>query len=407
MTVDRLGDLEEVLESLEELSLLGKLKKFEDKGKEYKSLLLLISRALDCDERHLERLIDICRRKTSVYFGGNIVNVGASFKELESRRFLGFRHHDILKEILTEIEREDLLAEIEDFEKRRNKTDAFERNKAQVVALAKGVGGRLMGVLNIKTACKVARMGLMLFTLRELLNRCTTYDQLFNFFEDCVLPADTQLIDVRGGCVCFTVQAGNRKGLTTLWQMYRDGTLKSRLYNLLVTDEMKNFAGGEENVELDVTIDEKEYEEALIELINATEGDGWTPQVIGRRLSDSVLSVGPKEGDASLTRLTQLEHTVRVLEERIEILERESRPPDEFWETASPMDEIPDEQAQYVNYQRLGIKHLSEDKWEYIKAYVDHIEVETESLITDTSDSGMGTQGTPSERGLDTGRQYI
>ena len=146
-----------------------------------------------------------------------------------------------------------------------------------------------------------------------------------------------------------------------------------------------------------------------------------------------MLSVGPKEGDASLTRLTQLEHTVRVLEERIEILERESRPPDEFWETASPMDEIPDEQgedmtiskyvsmdllgltysfahvfiAQYVNYQRLGIKHLSEDKWEYIKAYVDHIEVETESLITDTSDSGMGTQGTPSERGLDTGRQYI
>lgn len=120
-----------------------------------------------------------------------------------------------------------------------------------------------------------------------------------------------------------------------------------------------------------------------------------------------MLSVGPKEGDASLTRLTQLEHTVRVLEERIEILERESRPPDEFWETASPMDEIPDEQAQYVNYQRLGIKHLSEDKWEYIKAHVDHIEVETESLITDTSDSGMGTQGTPSERGLDTGRQYI
>ena len=131
MTVDRLGDLEEVLESLEELSLLGKLKKFEDKGKEYKSLLLLISRALDCDERHLERLIDICRRKTSVYFGGNIVNVGALFKELESRRFLGFRHHDILKEILTEIEREDLLAEIEDFEKRRNKTDAFERNKGK------------------------------------------------------------------------------------------------------------------------------------------------------------------------------------------------------------------------------------------------------------------------------------
>lgn len=85
LTIDLLGDLEEVLESLEELSLQGKLKKFENKRKEYKSLLLQISRALDCDERnHLERLIDICRRETSVDFGGNIVNVGALLKNLKA-----------------------------------------------------------------------------------------------------------------------------------------------------------------------------------------------------------------------------------------------------------------------------------------------------------------------------------
>ena len=56
-------------------------------------------------------------------------------------------------------------------------------------------------VLNLKTACKVAKTGITLFFLNELLNRCATYDQLFNVFRDCVLPANTQLIDVREGCV--------------------------------------------------------------------------------------------------------------------------------------------------------------------------------------------------------------
>lgn len=128
-------------------------------------------------------------------------------------------------------------------------------------------------MLNIKTACKVAKTGLVLFSLHELFNRCTTYEQLYNFFQDCVLPANTQLIDVSEGCVCFTVQAENIKGLSTLWNMYQDGTLKTHLFNFLVNDEMKTRAGGEENVELTVTIEKQEYDKACTEFINETQGN--------------------------------------------------------------------------------------------------------------------------------------
>ena len=132
LTIDRLGGLEEILESLEEFSLLGKLKKFEMKRKEYNNLLAQISRALDGDERnHLEQLINICRRETSLELEENIPNVRTLLKKLEKRGCLGFRSLDLLKEILTEIERQDLVKEIEDYEERRNKKDISERNKGK------------------------------------------------------------------------------------------------------------------------------------------------------------------------------------------------------------------------------------------------------------------------------------
>lgn len=56
-------------------------------------------------------------------------------------------------------------------------------------------------------------------------------------------------------------------------------------------------------------------------------GDGWRPQVRDRRLSDSVLLVKPNQDEVSLMKLTRLESKIKLLEERVEILERE-RPVD-------------------------------------------------------------------------------
>ena len=87
--------------------------------------------------------------------------------------------------------------------------------------------------------------------------------RFFRSFSDQVLPADTELADMGGGCVCFTVQASSLKGLTTLWNMYQDGTLRARLYDFLVT-EVKHLAEAGENVELTVTIEEEEYKKPAL-----------------------------------------------------------------------------------------------------------------------------------------------
>ena len=53
--------------------------------------------------------------------------------------------------------------------------------------------------------------------------------------------------------------------------MYKNGTLKARLEALFVTDEMRELAGGE-GVEVIVTIDEREYENARDELTTEARG---------------------------------------------------------------------------------------------------------------------------------------
>ena len=50
-----------------------------------------------------------------------------------------------------------------------------------------------------------------------------------------------------------------------MWRLYKAGTLRASLQALFVTDEMRELAGGGQ-VEVDVTIDEEEYEKARNEL---------------------------------------------------------------------------------------------------------------------------------------------
>ena len=132
--VDRLGVLEDVLAAFGELSLLEKLKEFEKKRKAYKNLLARVSHALESesDERnHLEQLKAICERETSLELDESISNITRLFKELEKHGSLEFRRLDFLKEILTEINKEDLVREIEEYEERRNQNDAGERRKGK------------------------------------------------------------------------------------------------------------------------------------------------------------------------------------------------------------------------------------------------------------------------------------
>ena len=130
----------------------------------------------------------------------------------------------------------------------------------------------LFSVVNIKTVFKVVAGGLAAVSAMEVLSRWSSFDQLVAAVQTCVLPAGTRLVQITDGCVCLTVQAESLSALKTLWKLYQDGTLQKRLYDFFVTDELIELADGED-MEVNVTIDEDEYQKACIELIQGTQGD--------------------------------------------------------------------------------------------------------------------------------------
>jgi len=126
-------------------------------------------------------------------------------------------------------------------------------------------------VLNIKTVFKVVAGGITVASTLEILSRGSTYDQLGNGVNHCVLPAGTNLLQISEGCVCLTVQAEDLSALNSLWSLYQEGTLKERLQSFFVTDEITELAGGEE-LEVIVTIEEREYKKACVELTRKAQG---------------------------------------------------------------------------------------------------------------------------------------
>ena len=125
--------------------------------------------------------------------------------------------------------------------------------------------------MNIKTVFKVVAGGLTVVSAMEVLSRWSSFDQLVAAVQTCVLPAGTRLVQITDGCVCLTVQAESLSALKTLWKLYQDGTLQKRLYDFFVT-EVRELAEGED-VEVNVTIDEGEYQKACVEFIQGAQGD--------------------------------------------------------------------------------------------------------------------------------------
>ena len=49
---------------------------------------------------------------------------------------------------------------------------------------------------------------------------------------------------------------------------------------------------------------------------------------------------------------------------------------------------------------------IDEHEWNFIKMYVESLQFETKSLMSEASDSGIGTEGAPSEFDVDIDGQY-
>ena len=118
--------------------------------------------------------------------------------------------------------------------------------------------------------------GITVASTLEVLSRGSTFDQLVSAVNKCVLPAGTSLIQITEGCVCLTVQAENIESLEALWSLYKSGTLRARLQDFFVADEVRQELAGGEELEVIVTIEEGEYQKALNELSSEAEGSSFS-----------------------------------------------------------------------------------------------------------------------------------
>ena len=100
-----------------------------------------------------------------------------------------------------------------------------------------------------------------------LLRRSPNLEAFANAIQRTVLPLGTYLRALGEGSTRFTIQAENISALDALWRSYQDETLQKNLQEFLVTEEIKQLAGGE--VTLTVQIDEDEYRNAMLDLIKS------------------------------------------------------------------------------------------------------------------------------------------
>ena len=126
LSPDRLTVLKTILKGVKEWAFLEKVEKFEYERMEYNNLLEQIIRELD-ELNDLERLISICRGNITEGRRARIHDVRSLFKELERKDCLVIDRLEIVKEILTQTEKTDLLKEVEKFEQRQSRENKFER----------------------------------------------------------------------------------------------------------------------------------------------------------------------------------------------------------------------------------------------------------------------------------------
>ena len=130
---DRLGVLKDVIGGLEEWSLLENVEKFETKRKEYHGLLEQIIQELELND--VEHLVSICKGKILDERQGNIRDVRSLFQELKNNSCLEINRLDILKEILRQTDKRDLLEKVKEFEERRNREHKSERRAGAYLSL--------------------------------------------------------------------------------------------------------------------------------------------------------------------------------------------------------------------------------------------------------------------------------
>lgn len=123
------------------------------------------------------------------------------------------------------------------------------------------------GVLYVKCALKYFFGGAWVFGTGYILGKYNADpQQMINLFQKIALPAGVILRGMSTGCLKLALQAESLSSLEELWKRYTQGVLQNALSQALLTPDLLHFAEEGKDVELEVQIDERIYQEACLDL---------------------------------------------------------------------------------------------------------------------------------------------
>ncbi|XP_074613751.1 uncharacterized protein LOC141873603 [Acropora palmata] len=283
--VDEMQDVKDILKAVDQWDLYDKVVMFESTRREYKELVERVINKLE-GLSDFERLMSIvCRvKRIPEERKNNIHDVRSLFQVLEDMNCLGVDRLDILRDIVTEMKKDELLTEVEEFQKRRIEDEGHKRRKAREAAVwssARAASQRIMGEVRVHCTFRTLSGVVLVVGTGLILRRCSTLWDFVEAFRVATLPAANALRAISEGSVCFTVQAETSLALEELEERYSSGRLQRDLQEFLVTDDIIELADGEEVV-VSVYIDEREFREALYYLTNVDQEDSSSTTQIER-----------------------------------------------------------------------------------------------------------------------------
>ncbi|XP_015771254.1 PREDICTED: tetratricopeptide repeat protein 28-like isoform X1 [Acropora digitifera] len=304
--VDEMQDVKDILKAVNQWDLYDNVVMFESMRREYKELLERVINELE-GLRDLERLMSIvCRvKRIPKERKNNIHDVRSLFQVLEDINCLGIDRLGILRDIFTEMKKDELLTELGEFQKRRIEDERLKRRKAREAAVwssARAASQRIMGGVGVHCTFRTLSGVVLVVGTGLILRRCSTLGDFVEAFRVATLPAANALRAISEGSMCFTIQTETSLALEELNERYSSGRLQRDLQEFLVTDDIRQLADGEEVV-VSVYIDEREFREARYYLTN-----------VGQEDSSSTTQIETEEDCASPARSPSNAHEGRTTE---------------------------------------------------------------------------------------------
>ena len=143
--IDRLEVLKELLGAIEKWALVDKIDIFEINRKNYLSMLEKVILKLD-ELNCLEQLIRICTPYLEEGRVGGIESIRVLFEKLESNYRFGPANLGILREILKKTGEDELLREVEEFEKKRKDENIRDRERKEAEERHQGKSSSLISL---------------------------------------------------------------------------------------------------------------------------------------------------------------------------------------------------------------------------------------------------------------------